>query len=281
MSMNELLANYYGTNGGAREELEKQAQVELFAKLAAENGIDLEQLSEEQIQTLWDSTFKTASDEDKDDKDEKKEKAEAEFEQKKEAAAKLAEADFLGRVMAHAYVDELNKIASGDQEKEAGVVDSARRAGWAASSKARRGAEAVGKHLERVGKKVTDKAMGGTEGAVEKMNPRTAKAIGAGVYAGGTAAAGGAAYGAHKMLSKDKGKKKKASALDELAFEGAVEKAASAGFDAEEVAARVSAVITLGVEESAKIASADSLDGAVHIRSLELLEAAGYPVSWE
>ena len=57
MSMNELLASHYGTNGGGSSELlEKEAQTELFAKLAADNGIDLNTLSDEQVQGLWDAT---------------------------------------------------------------------------------------------------------------------------------------------------------------------------------------------------------------------------------
>lgn len=40
-----------------------------------------------------------------------------EYEEKRAAAAKLSEADFLGRQMAHAYVDELRKIAADDEKK--------------------------------------------------------------------------------------------------------------------------------------------------------------------
>jgi hypothetical protein len=76
--------------------------------------------------------------------------------------------------------------------------------------------------------------------------------------------------------------KKKASALDELAVTAALEKAAAAGFDMEEATDRIAAVATLGLADSEKVASAPAgdLDAAVDIRSLEYLEAAGYPVEW-
>lgn len=283
MAMNELLANYYGTNGaGQREELEKQAQIELFSKLAAENNIDLNALTDEQVQGLWDTTFKTASDEEgkKEESDEeKKEKAQAEFAEKKEASDKLAEADFLGRTMAHSYVDELRKIAGeatpGEtvEQKEAGLKDKAQKALWAVQGKANKAGKAVGGHLERVGKKVTNTATGAGGGA-NAMAPGKAKAVGAGVYGAGGAAAAGAGVAAKKHMDK------KSSAIDELAFGEAVEKAASAGFDAEEAAQRVNAVLILGVEESTKIAAAQDVDEAVGIRSLELLELAGYPIEW-
>ena len=56
--------------------------------------------------------------------------------------------------------------------------------------------------------------------------------------------------------------------------------AAAAGFDLDEAADRVSALLTLGVNESTKIAAAEDFAGAVGIRALELLEGAGYPVEW-
>ena len=85
---------------------------------------------------------------------------------------------------------------------------------------------------------------------------------------------GGAGYAA--------GHSKQSSALDECAAELAVKTAAENGWDAEEAGERVASVITLGIctEENSKVAAAGDLDGAVQIRSLEFLEAAGYPVTW-
>lgn len=73
------------------------------------------------------------------------------------------------------------------------------------------------------------------------------------------------------------------SAVDQLAAKSALEKAASAGWDATEAAGRINAVLTLGLGESEKIAAqAATLDveTATEIRALEFLQAAGYPVTW-
>ena len=271
MAMNELLASHYGTNSeGATEQLEKEAQTALFAKLAAENGIDLNQLSDDQISSLWDSTFKEASD---DDEDDKAEKAKKELDEKKEAMSKIAEADFLGRQMAHAYVDELDKIAGPRWDKVKGHASSA---GNYLKSVAK-GERARGAFSSlRAG---ADAAKGETKGPhIKHHGKQLARGIAetGAMYGGG----GAAAYmGGKKLMG---GKKKRASAIDEFAFDLAVEKAAEAGFNSEEAAERMDALFTLDAyEDSAKIASASDLNEAVEIRSLELLEGAGYPIEKE
>ena len=131
MSMNDFLSAYYGVGD---QSVEQDAQMEFFAKTAAQNGIDLSQLSSDQINYLWDATFsKTAEDEETAaieeivenmsdeekaelleelEKEEVANEAAEEIEQAKESMAKVAEADYLGRVMAHSYVDELDKFAA-------------------------------------------------------------------------------------------------------------------------------------------------------------------------
>ena len=50
--MNPWLASYYNTHGAgeaAAEEQEKVAQVQLFCMLASERGIDMSELSKEEI----------------------------------------------------------------------------------------------------------------------------------------------------------------------------------------------------------------------------------------
>jgi hypothetical protein len=251
-TMQQLFSEYFDNSSA---DVEKQAQVELFAKLAADNGIDLEQLSEGQIAHLWNETFKTAEEESKaDDMEEKVERAKKEHaekkEEKKEAAAKLAEAEYLGRFMAHAMVDEIQKLAASPP-----------------SSGVKTGPPSSG----------------------VKTGPLSSKAkLPTAAKAGLAAAAlAGTAYGGKKLYDRMKKKKdepdseeKQSSAIDELAAQLAVEKAASAGWDAEEAVARVSSVLTLGVGESEKVASAADLESAVDVRSLEFLEAAGYPVTW-
>jgi hypothetical protein len=320
--MNQFLAQYYGTTAGtddtlaektASEQAQEEANLELFAKMAHENGIDLEKLSEEQVLELYNATFDKVAEEDKappfakkdDDKDdgkkdedEKKAAAEAEFTEKKAAAEKIAEADFLGRVMAHAYVNEMRKIASAaetGEEKDASAemkvrsfgdklrsaAHHAKETAGKAKDHASSAADKGGKALEYVGKKVTEKATGvGTHG----MNPSHAKGVGAATVGAGAAAVGGAAYGASKAR---KGKDKEASALDELAIKRAMDmvdgfnkEAGADVYDLEEVARRVDAVDTLGLAESVKVASAENAEQAVEVRALEYLEAAGLPITW-
>ena len=101
--MNELLAQIYGTSRTEEApEIEKTAEAALLEeleKVAAEEGIDLNELSDDDIIEILseatgnDQTEKTASED-----------------VPEEAQEKLAEADFLGRTMAHAFYQELNNI---------------------------------------------------------------------------------------------------------------------------------------------------------------------------
>jgi hypothetical protein len=311
--MNEFLAQYFGTNGATEtvestESAEKTAQVELFAKLAEENGIDLDQLTDEQVSDLWQATFaeKTASDDSdeddkkgdkeegdkkappfakKDDGDEKKAAAEAEFSEKKAAAEKFAEAEFLGRAMAHAYVNELEKIAAAartetEEVKEAAGTKSM--AMLAALEKGRGAAKSVGDAAKKVNEKTKEPFQRLARiGEGGKTVPRGVNKVRDAVADhGNKAVAGAAAAGGVAAASK---KKKEASALNELARESALAKIAESGeFDGEIAADRIDAVLTLtgGDLQGTKVASAENVDQAVEIRSLELLEAAGYPVNW-
>lgn len=246
MSMDNYLAEIYGTPGtdaGQSENLEKAAEAELFVKLAADNGIDLNSLNDGQIQELYNETFSkvaeddekcpkcgkvkcecpAAKDKDKGDMYEKESAANAEFLEKKAEQEKWAEADRMGRIMAHAYVQELGLIGN-NLEK-----------GAAAEGDAEEGGSTTGAAAEG--------------DAVPTKDPKT----------------------------KDE---KTASAIDELAVPLAIEKVAEQGWDKEEATERVSAVYTLGLGESEKTASAGTLEEAVDTRALEFLEAAGYPVSW-
>ncbi len=283
MSMNDLISQHFAP--AATVDFEKQAQLELFAKLADSNGINLDQLSQEQISYLWDQTFnKTASEEEDKEKNEKVEAAEKEHEGKKEAAAKVAEAQYLGEVMAHSMTATLDKIAAergtaspagfnklADEEKSR-----LKRGLEAVKGKATAAGKAVGTHLGNVGAHTARHVGKAHEGAGNALF-RHAKTTGAAVYGAGAAAAAGAAVGAKKLHDR---KEKKSSALDELSGEQAVIKASEAGWDPEEAGQLIGALLTLGVNDSEKIASAADLETAVEIRSLELLELAGYPVTW-
>jgi hypothetical protein len=251
MSMNQILANFYNTNGAAEktasaEDHEKAAQYELFTKIAHANNIDLSKLNDTQIAELYSKTFdKTAGEmppqfaahaKGKEDKEGEKgehheieEKAKKEHEEKKEAAAKMVEADFLGRQMAHAYVQELQKIAEAKAASAGGTT---------AATTAANGEWKV--ELPKVASAIDTLAMHRAFAMVQEFN------------------AGAAEHN------------KTAAAKDQLGF-----------INEKEAAEKIAQVHTKGLNDSIKVASAPDHKAAVEVRALETLEAAGYPVDWK
>ncbi len=137
--MNEWCASLYQTGmsetekTAAAEEQGKLEALEMFAKVAADNNVDLTSLTQEQIMELYTDTmtkqaagfpFPPKGEEKKEDKkdDDKDKKDEKDEDKEKEAAAaahvaksaefqeKVAEADLMGRVMAHSLTQELELI---------------------------------------------------------------------------------------------------------------------------------------------------------------------------
>lgn len=96
MSMDEMLLNeLYGSEETRQDEEIKQAQVELVEAVAAEAGVDLNELDDDELAkfahyVLSDEDEVAYSDETQQDK--------------------LAEADMIGRQMAHSYMDELTQL---------------------------------------------------------------------------------------------------------------------------------------------------------------------------
>ena len=111
--MDQYLAQIYGTASGASEDLEKTAQAQMLHKLAEDEGIDLSGLTDEQMDALAQQVIS-----DQDGVPGEQATAEEGVSAEEEAQAKFAEADFLGRVMAHAYTQELQKIAEEETKKE-------------------------------------------------------------------------------------------------------------------------------------------------------------------
>lgn len=193
--MNEELAQYYGTleNVGMEKaahdfQLEKVAEAQVLDEMLQAEGYNIEQIPTEEIIKMAYNLYGEDSALVK--------QAEAMVEQPEEEEEtfqeKLAEADYLGRLMAHAYVNELSEI-----EKQASMGQSAKMVALKGLSKARKAGEAVGKGVERLGKGVTETVTRAGKGSAARMNPLTAKAIGAGTV-GVPLAAG--AYGVKKML---------------------------------------------------------------------------------
>jgi hypothetical protein len=248
------LAAMYGTPGGpAQEDQEKVAQAELFIKLAHEVGLDLSQYSDEQLSQWWEQTFPKEAGADAAPaadasaaapatSEEKLAAAQAEFAAAQEFKEKVAEMDYLGRLMAHAYINELTKIGEA-MDKTAAMPPQL--------------AAALGKGGNGEKKEEGNGAKEEKKEEKKEEEPKEASVAGPAIWKEGSAN------------------------VDQLAAELAVEKAAAANWDKDEAITRINAVITLGGPgESEKAASASDLNGAVEVRSLEFLEAAGYQVYW-
>jgi hypothetical protein len=307
-TMDQFLAQYYGTDASvktaaaASEDIAKQASVELFMKLATDQHIDLGSMSPEQVNELYatwldkSAEFPPKKEEheegEHDEKKKKFEEAKKEHEEKKAQSEKIAEADFLGRVMAHSYCQELRKIASDAEstlDKEANKVrdaqsgyTAAKSVGHVAGDALKKGldhvkshaagaAKSVGEHATNAGAAIHHAAHG-----AGPVTPGKAKAIAGAAAAGGAAGVAGGAAAVHHAM-----KDKEGSAIDQLAAEQAVHIANEGGFDPEEAGRKVAAVLELGlVAPSEKIATAATAEAAIYTRALELLEAVGYPVTW-
>jgi hypothetical protein len=289
--ISQLLASVYhnDTPQPSPEDQEKIAAAQLFTDLCKEQGIDVNELKDEQIDFLWKTAMEgspegegdAAAEPPKDaeppaepktedpktdpkaeDKEaaakeefQKKQAAANEWQEKRAAAEKIAEADALGRIMAHAYVDELRKLAS-DAE------------GGGAPPPFVKKEEKSESKCEKCGKadctcpaaKEESK-----EGSAENESQKKANAI---------------------IAEMEKNKQASApqasttSNLDELSAYRAVEILKSAGVDPDLAFQKINAAFTLGLPESTKIAQAQSYEQGLEVRALEFCEKAGFPVNW-
>ena len=109
MSMDEMLLNeLYGSEEVQQEEQIKQAQVELVEAVAAEAGVNLSELDDEELTKF---AHYVLSDEDELTYAEESFESEADLDK----LAALEQADLMGRQMAHSYADELISMEQGDQ----------------------------------------------------------------------------------------------------------------------------------------------------------------------
>lgn len=264
--MDPYLAELYGTGGTPEpvDDLEKMAQYRLLEKIAEEEGVDLNELSDEEVDELV-----TELAADLEDGEEEEEPEETEEELEKEAQAKFEEADFLGRTMAHAMWQELNEIEKTAAEKTGG-------ARWQYGSAL--AGHAIGKRVAKVRKAVGSAwAKSPTAYKAELAAWRAKKAIGRaakhrGVQAGAAGAAGVAA-GAGGAAAAMRGKKKKSSAFDELVEQRAYEHLYNAGLADDQGN-------IVNPDQLQKTAGGDEFESQIDRAALELLEQAGYPVEW-
>lgn len=307
--MNPFLAQMYNTNGASQEVQEKVAAVDLFLKVAEEQGFSAEKIasmSDEEVAYLFNETFKEASDDSppappfggKESKKEEKEEKEDDDKEKKAAEElaqqKFAESDFGGRIMAHALVDELNKIKQAEQEKAASVATKAKELFERGKGHVTEAAGAAKNKASEIAEKGKNKASELAEKGKE-MKDKTLTSLKDNAAPLGVGAAGGAAVGAavSHAASGEKGRKKKASVFDERAADLAIAKIAQASaeqeaagqefFNLEYAAQKIAEILDAGGidDDSSKVASNMSLEQAAEVRALEMLELCGYPVSWE
>jgi hypothetical protein len=217
--MDPQLAAIYGTANVDEADLEKLAAAELAEGLANEEE-GTEDLTEEDLEAIAQDVLNGS-----DEGDEGQEKT-------SEAQEKLAEADYLGRVMAHSYVNELRSIektaedAAPAKAKEPGRVRQAAGKAWGA---VKGGGKRYGE-LMRGGKageagEMAGRRAGNSLKGFKQMRGEALKSLGA---RGGTAiGAAGAAYGAKKLYDKVK----KSSAVDTLVEQRALEILEANGID--------------------------------------------------
>jgi len=266
MTMNPWLAELLGdTEKTAQQaqapaptpEVEKNAEAEkvaMFLAAAEANNISKDQMLKlaqekpELVNQLWEATFSNE-------------------EQKTASAAEVELGQTIGKIAAQTFVAELQKTAAKDPEQ----LELPYSKDPSALSKAKDKAKEVG---SKALKAITD-------------HPKASAGAGLAGLAAGGALAAKRHYDKKKSEGSDDKTAQDAAAavadLNEIAGGVAVKMAADAGFNVDEAILRISGVLALGgaaVDSYAKTASATDGDSAVYIRSLELLESAGYPVKW-
>lgn len=241
-----------------QEDLEKQAQLNFFGELCASRGIDVGRLNDEQVEELYKSAMelKTAKDKEEDPKaakakeeEAKKKEAESaklasanqEYSEKRAAAQKIAEADLMGRIMARSYVDELQKLA-GEMPPQFQKKDGEKPAEGKGDEKKEEDEKKKKEASDRAAAVIAEAEKAKTAGAVSTPSSTPN--------------------------------------MDEVAARRGIELCKAAGIDETVAFNRINAVLTLGLADSTKVASAANGDAAITVRALEFCEAAGFPVDW-
>lgn len=231
--MDPKLAAIYGTNQSDAD-LEKLAAAELAEGLANDDAVDTDGLTEEELEAVAQDVLNASAEGEEeggniDGEQEKTSAAEA-------AQEKLAEADYLGRVMAHSYNQELQKIAS-DVGMYGGTPPSA-------AQRMKKSLKETGGKLKAKATELGGKAKAHAMKASDSIESRADKMI-----AGGAAGAkkgldfakkhkGKAALGALAIgggLAARKAMKKQSSALDTLVEQRAMEILQASGIDPAEL----------------------------------------------
>jgi hypothetical protein len=188
-------------DGGSEKEAAAQV-FDLFQKTAAAEGIDLDEMSDDEIEGLYEHYVENVLPLQIGDEDAEEKVADAQ--------EKLAEAEILGRHMARAYADEIDKVAAEAAEGET------------LGARLKRYAKTGDEKVQNFGRYIA--SIGAGEG-VTRGGPGVHRAIGYGLPA---VAAGGLAYGGKKLYDRKKGQTKKAS-FTEMEVDALLKIAAEAG----------------------------------------------------
>lgn len=171
-----------------------------------------------------------------------------------EAQANFEEADFLGRVMAHAFNQESEKIAS---QKTAGMLGQA--------------AHAVDRTAQSAGRKLFG-AVARTGGAEAKMAPNAARAIGYGAGAAGLGAGGALA---HKAMHE---KQAAVAVIEKAAEKLAAEILLNNGIDPTTGAPLAPAAPAPAAPAVSPPAAPEALGDLVEKRAHQILRGLGYKI---
>lgn len=279
--MDEFLNELYGTSQIiSGDDMEKQAAAEFLVKLAEQEGVDLDTLSDAEVGSLLSEIEGNMASQ-----------AEPEVDGAQE---KLAEADFLGRAMAHAYVNELHEIEKAAARPSAEVgKEVARQAKgalgrlkeWAGIGKIQRGlaGRAKGQAETAAGEKIRQRLITGSKSqmmsepmkklygqsaaikskAGKEMTTKGTRELvgGAGQLGKRVVLPAAAIGGGAALLSRGGEKKSHDEEFEAIARQRALEMLEEAGYDTE------------------KVAEAE-LSQQLDNRALQILEASGYPVQW-
>ncbi len=111
--MDPVLAELYGTLKAppSTEGMQKTAELELLAKIAEDNNIDVNKLSDKQIMDAYNELHGVVSG--------GQEKVASQQQMEKEAAEMFKNADYMGRIMAHSFINELGGIQKRAEEAAA------------------------------------------------------------------------------------------------------------------------------------------------------------------
>jgi hypothetical protein len=226
--LQQLFQHYVENVLPGQVEANKEASAEeivldMFQKTAAAEGIDLEEMGEEELEHLYAHYVENVL------PDQLDEGGEDDEEKVASAHEKLAEAEILGRHMARAYVDEMNKVGAKF------VVDGGKGKPSPQGDEARSKEDFMGKMRRRV-TYVDDKAQdlgeaiaGIGSGGAGRGGVKTHRALGYGAPALATA---GLAYGGKKLYDRSKRGQEKRSGFSELEVDALLKIAAEGGADA-------------------------------------------------